>query len=131
MQLGRSKDFYKGAGPHIVAVVLRLCRIRMDIFLLTPEPVVLLCGLNTFTYMPLPPEHPDKTEALKTALEICALTHTLILDEDGLYDPAHFNDRLLLCLKGTMSEAELHILKARLVVGVLSKAQRAELKMPL
>jgi DNA invertase Pin-like site-specific DNA recombinase len=64
-------------------------------------------------------------------LEICALTHTLILDEDGLYDPAHYNDRLLLGLKGTMSEAELHILKARLVGGVLSKAQRAELKMPL
>ena len=64
-------------------------------------------------------------------LEICALTHTLILDEDGLYDPAHFNDRLLLGLKGTMSEAELHILKARLVGGVLNKAQRAELKMPL
>lgn len=64
-------------------------------------------------------------------LEICALTHTLILDEDGLYDPAYYNDRLLLGLKGTMSEAELHILKARLVGGVLSKAQRAELKMPL
>jgi len=64
-------------------------------------------------------------------LEICALTHTLILDEDGLYDPAHYNDRLLLGLKGTMSEAELHILKARLVGGVLSKAQRAELRMPL
>jgi DNA invertase Pin-like site-specific DNA recombinase len=41
-------------------------------------------------------------------LEICALTDTLILDEDGLYDPRHFNDRLLLGLKGTMSEAELH-----------------------
>ena len=41
-------------------------------------------------------------------LEICALTDTLILDEDGIYDPAHFNDRLLLGLKGTMSEAELH-----------------------
>jgi len=64
-------------------------------------------------------------------LEICALTHTLILDEDGLYDPAHFNDRLLLGLKGTMSEAELHVLKARLLGGVLSKAQRAELKLPL
>ena len=64
-------------------------------------------------------------------LEICALTHTLILDEDGLYDPGHFNDRLLLGLKGTMSEAELHILKARLVGGVLNKAQRAELKVPL
>src|SRR5437870_7784495 len=46
-------------------------------------------------------------------LELCALGDTLILDEDGLYDPAHFNDRLLLGLKGTMSEAELHVLKAR------------------
>jgi DNA invertase Pin-like site-specific DNA recombinase/F0F1-type ATP synthase membrane subunit b/b' len=64
-------------------------------------------------------------------LEICALTHTLILDEDGLYDPGHFNDRLLLGLKGTMSEAELHVLKARLIGGVLNKAQRAELKLPL
>jgi DNA invertase Pin-like site-specific DNA recombinase len=64
-------------------------------------------------------------------LEICGLTHTLILDEDGLYDPGHYNDRLLLGLKGTMSEAELHILKARLVGGVLNKAQRGELKMPL
>ena len=64
-------------------------------------------------------------------LEICALTHTLILDEDGLYDPGHFNDRLLLGLKGTMSEAELHILKARLLGGVLSKAERGELKLPL
>jgi DNA invertase Pin-like site-specific DNA recombinase len=64
-------------------------------------------------------------------LEICALSSTLILDEDGLYDPAHFNDRLLLGLKGTMSEAELHVLKARLRGGILSKAQRGELKMPL
>ena len=44
-------------------------------------------------------------------LEICALFDTLIADVDGVYDPAHFNDRLLLGLKGTMSEAELHILK--------------------
>jgi len=64
-------------------------------------------------------------------LEICALSDTLILDEDGLYDPGHFNDRLLLGLKGTMSEAELHVLKARLRGGILSKAQRGELKMPL
>ena len=47
-------------------------------------------------------------------LEVAALTATLICDEDGVYDPAHFNDRLLLGLKGTMSEAELHVLKARL-----------------
>src|SRR5437879_13886624 len=50
-------------------------------------------------------------------LEICAIGDTLILDEDGLYDPAHFNDRLLLGLKGTMSEAELHMLRARLRGG--------------
>ena len=64
-------------------------------------------------------------------LEICTLTDTLILDEDGVYNPAEFNDRLLLGLKGTMSEAELHILKARLRGGLLNKARRGELKMPL
>jgi DNA invertase Pin-like site-specific DNA recombinase len=60
-------------------------------------------------------------------LEICALSDTLILDEDGIYDPAHFNDRLLLGLKGTMSEAELHVLRARLRGGILNKARRGEL----
>lgn len=64
-------------------------------------------------------------------LEICALTDTLILDEDGLYDPAHFNDRLLLGLKGTMSEAELHMLRCRLRGGLLNKARRGELRRPL
>lgn len=64
-------------------------------------------------------------------LEICALSDTLILDEDGVYDPAHFNDRLLLGLKGTMSEAELHVLRARLRGGILSKARRGELWSPL
>lgn len=64
-------------------------------------------------------------------LEICALSDTLILDEDGLYDPSHFNDRLLLGLKGTMSEAELHVLKARLAGGLLNKARRGELRTPL
>lgn len=64
-------------------------------------------------------------------LEICALSDTLILDEDGLYDPQQFNDRLVLGLKGTMSEAELHLLRARLRGGILNKAQRGELKTPL
>jgi DNA invertase Pin-like site-specific DNA recombinase len=64
-------------------------------------------------------------------LELCALTETLILDEDGLYDPAHFNDRLLLGLKGTMSEAELHVLKARLHGGLVNKARKGELLIPL
>src|SRR5262245_20877834 len=64
-------------------------------------------------------------------LEICALSDTLILDEDGIYDPAHFNDRLLLGLKGTMSEAELHVLRARLQGGILNKARRGELECPL
>ena len=58
-------------------------------------------------------------------LELAALTQTLILDEDGVYDPAHFNDRLLLGLKGTMSEAELHVLKARLLGGQRNKARHA------
>jgi DNA invertase Pin-like site-specific DNA recombinase len=64
-------------------------------------------------------------------LEICTMTGTLILDEDGLYDPATFNDRLLRGLKGTMSEAELHVLQARLKGGILHKASRAALKVPL
>jgi DNA invertase Pin-like site-specific DNA recombinase len=64
-------------------------------------------------------------------LEICALADTLILDEDGLYDPAHFNDRLLLGLKGTMSEAELHVIRARLQGGLINKARRGELQCSL
>ena len=64
-------------------------------------------------------------------LELCAMTGTLICDEDGLYDPRQFNDRLLLGMKGQMSEAELHFIKARLRGGVLSKARRGELVMPL
>jgi DNA invertase Pin-like site-specific DNA recombinase len=64
-------------------------------------------------------------------LQLCAFTDTLILDQDGLYDPGAFNDRLLLGLKGAMSEAELHVLKSRLQQGILNKARRAELKIPL
>jgi DNA invertase Pin-like site-specific DNA recombinase len=61
-------------------------------------------------------------------LEICAFSRTLILDEEGVYDPTHFNDRLLLGLKGTMSEAELHVIRARLFGGMLNKAKRGELR---
>lgn len=64
-------------------------------------------------------------------LEICAITDTLILDEDGIYHPSDFNDRLLLGLKGTMSEAELHLIHARMRGGILSKARRGELITPL
>jgi DNA invertase Pin-like site-specific DNA recombinase len=64
-------------------------------------------------------------------LEICALSDTLIVDEDGIYNPCDFNDRLLLGLKGTMSEAELHMLRARLRGGLLNKARRGELMMAL
>jgi DNA invertase Pin-like site-specific DNA recombinase len=64
-------------------------------------------------------------------LEICALADTLILDEDGVYDPANFNDRLLLGLKGTMSEAELHVIKARLRGGILNKVRRGEYRCSL
>jgi DNA invertase Pin-like site-specific DNA recombinase/predicted DNA-binding transcriptional regulator AlpA len=61
-------------------------------------------------------------------LELCGLTDTLIGDNDGVYHPALFNDRLLLGLKGTMSEAELHILRARLDGGIRNKAARGELR---
>jgi len=64
-------------------------------------------------------------------LEICAITDTLILDEDGIYLPSEFNDRLLLGLKGTMSEAELHLIRARMRGGLLNKAKRGELATPL
>ena len=61
-------------------------------------------------------------------LELCGLTDTLIGDSDGIYHPALFNDRLLLGLKGTMSEAELHIIRARLDGGIRNKAARGELR---
>jgi DNA invertase Pin-like site-specific DNA recombinase len=60
-------------------------------------------------------------------LELCARFRTLLADADGLYDPTDYNDRLLLGLKGTMSEAELHILKERMYQGKLNKARRGEL----
>ena len=64
-------------------------------------------------------------------LEICALAGTLICDEDGLYDPTDFNDRMLLGMKGQLSEAELHFLRSRLRGGILNKARRGELITPL
>jgi excisionase family DNA binding protein len=64
-------------------------------------------------------------------LDLCALTGTLIADADGVYSPGDFNDRLLLGLKGTMSEAELHLIRARLDGGLRNKAQRGELRLAL
>jgi DNA invertase Pin-like site-specific DNA recombinase len=64
-------------------------------------------------------------------LDLCALTDTLIADSDGIYHPGLHNDRLVLGLKGTMSEAELHVLKARLRGGSLHKAGKGELRLPL
>jgi DNA invertase Pin-like site-specific DNA recombinase len=64
-------------------------------------------------------------------LELCALTHTLVIDADGCYDPADFNDGLLLGLKGTMAQAELHFLRGRLLGGKLNKAKKGELRFPL
>jgi DNA invertase Pin-like site-specific DNA recombinase len=61
-------------------------------------------------------------------IEICALTDTLVIDEDGVYDPGQYNDRLLLGFRGTMSEAELHWLHCRLIGGKLEKAQHGALR---
>ncbi|MEU8401978.1 hypothetical protein AB0C28_42925 [Nonomuraea sp. NPDC048892] len=60
-------------------------------------------------------------------MELCALAGTLLGDSDGIYDPAQYNDRLLLGLKGTMSEAEIHLIKQRMAAGRPAKAQRGEL----
>jgi DNA invertase Pin-like site-specific DNA recombinase len=68
---------------------------------------------------------------LQRLLEFCSLTGTLIVDADGVYDLQNFNDRLLLGLKGTMSEAELHILAGRLQESKRAAAKRGELRSPL
>jgi DNA invertase Pin-like site-specific DNA recombinase len=64
-------------------------------------------------------------------LELCSLARTLLADTDGVYDPNEYNDRLLLGLKGTMSEVELHMIKQRMQAGRLAKAGRGELALPL
>ncbi len=64
-------------------------------------------------------------------LEICALTDTLVIDEEGVHDPSQYNDRLLLGFKGTMSEAELHWLRQRLLGGKLEKASQGKLRFRL
>lgn len=64
-------------------------------------------------------------------IEICALTDTLVIDEEGVYDPGQYNDRLLLGFKGTMSEAELHWLRSRLLGGKLEKARQGKLRFRL
>jgi DNA invertase Pin-like site-specific DNA recombinase len=64
-------------------------------------------------------------------LELCAITSTLVIDEDGCYDPSEFNDSLVLGLKGTFAQAELHIIRARLHGGKLNKARKGELRFPL
>src|SRR6266496_3604252 len=64
-------------------------------------------------------------------LELCALSGALLADVDGIYDPVDYNDRLLLGLKGTMSEAELHLLKQRMLAGKQAKARRGELTIAL
>jgi DNA invertase Pin-like site-specific DNA recombinase len=64
-------------------------------------------------------------------LDLCAITDTLIADGDGLYHPGDFNDRLVLGLKGTMSEAELHLIRHRLTAGLLHKASKGELRQGL
>lgn len=64
-------------------------------------------------------------------IELCAMTDTAVIDEDGCYDPGDFNDALLLGMKGTLAQAELHFLRARLQGGKLNKARKGELKFPL
>src|SRR5947209_16946990 len=64
-------------------------------------------------------------------LELCSLAGTLLADPDAVYDPSSYNDRLLLGLKGTMSEAEIFLIRQRMFSGRLAKAERGELALPL
>jgi DNA invertase Pin-like site-specific DNA recombinase len=64
-------------------------------------------------------------------LELCAISSTLVIDEDGCYNPGEFNDGLVLGMKGTFAQAELHIIRARLHGGKLNKASKGELRFPL
>jgi DNA invertase Pin-like site-specific DNA recombinase len=64
-------------------------------------------------------------------LELCAITDTLVIDTDGVYNPGEFNDGLVLGMKGTFAQSELHIIRARLHGGKLNKANRGELRFPL
>ncbi|ABR47779.1 Resolvase, N-terminal domain [Alkaliphilus metalliredigens QYMF] len=64
-------------------------------------------------------------------LELCALSNTIVVDEDGIYDLSDFNDRLILGFKGTMSEAELHFLRSRMLGGKKNKAKKGTLRFPL
>jgi excisionase family DNA binding protein len=64
-------------------------------------------------------------------LDLCTLTGTLVADSDGIYSPGNFNDRMLLGLKGTLAEAELHLIRARLDGGLRNKAARGELELSL
>lgn len=63
--------------------------------------------------------------------ELCSITGTLIIDEDGCYDPCEFNDQLILGMKGIMSQAELHFIRGRLLGGKINKAKKGELRFPL
>lgn len=75
--------------------------------------------------------HPRNNADWYQLLDLCALTDTLIADGDGVYHPADFNDRLVLGLKGTMSEAELHLIRSRLTAGLKHKAAKGELRQGL
>jgi len=107
---GSSTDKRSGFARLIAAVALRLAGIVLGI------EVSRLARNNADWYH---------------LLDLCAMTDTLIGDADGIYHPAWFNDRLLLGLKGTMSEAELHIIRARLEGGIRNKAARGELRRAL
>ena len=72
-----------------------------------------------------------KTQDWGYLLEICAITNTLLIDADGVYDPNDFNDAMLLGLKGAISSAELHYIKSRMRGGALSMAARGEYRVPL
>src|SRR6266566_4347429 len=89
--------------------------------------VILANMIESYLAGGAPPSNPD----WHRLLELCAITSTLVIDEDGCYDPAEFNDGLVLGMKGTFAQAELHIIRARLHGGKINKAHKGELHFAL
>src|SRR5215472_2020836 len=87
--------------------------------------------VRALCWAPKCPGWPGRAGTGISCWSCCSLSGVLLADPDGVYDPGVYNDRLLLGLKGTMSEAELYLIRQRMLSGKLAKAERGELAIPL
>ena len=107
------------SGVHAVAIIGRLSKVQRE-----PERAGIVLSIEVSR---LARNNADWYQLL----DLCSLTDTLIADADGPYHPGDHNDRLFLGLRGTVSEAELHLLRGRLLAGVRHKAAKGELRVTL